>query len=164
MAKNIIRGLPLPFKKFKGKHIENIMITHPGYIDWLLREEINDKFGYIIDHINYCIQRFDNRPYTIQCFGTNMTTGERCEKPISRLSLYSDNLEPYFWCSDCDPYQTGAMKALTIVRNYKEALDFIHNFCGNSNPDFQFLIEKISNAKGLTGRRTNEKILSFFHD
>lgn len=154
--------IQFPFGKHKGTNIEKIMINHPGYIDWLLRKGLDSKFKYIIEHINFCILRFDNKVFLKNCMGIEKKV--RCSNIATRISLYPDNLTAYIWCDQCNPYQFGAQKGLTIISTYKEALDYVHYYCNNSNPDFKYLIKQLSELKGLTGRKTTNNILSFFHN
>jgi len=155
------REIIIPFGRYKGTIVEKIMINQPGYIDWLLREGLDDKFKYLLEHINLCIMRFDNKPFAKQCMGTENKV--RCGNIATRISLYPGNLTTYFWCDQCNPYQFGAQKGLAIISTYRDALDYVHYHCGNSNPDFRFLIKQLSELKGLTGRKTSNNILSFFH-
>lgn len=155
-----VRGMSLPFGKYKGELVEKIVLTHPDYIAWLLNQPSLPQYKFVLEHINWCIQIFNSKPFTDrQC-----SSYRPCSNPVTRISLYKHNPSPYYWCQSCDPYSSGAIgNVLTLVRTYQEALNYVEFVCGSKKSIYENLIQTMHNAKGLTGRRTTEKILAFFH-
>lgn len=70
---------------------------------------------------------------------------------------------PMYWCDECDPYSEGSGKPLTIVRTYTGALQYVADWCKGQAGAFRALIRSMQEAKGLSGRKTADKIVNFFH-
>ncbi len=154
------RGLSFPFGQYKGELIEKVLLTDPGYIDWLLSQSPLPQFSFVYDHINLCIRAFDFKPF----IDKKCSNHNHCSNPVTRISLYKHNPSPYYWCDDCDPYSNGAMEGvLTLVQTYKEALAYVAFRCGGSKGTYKTLIQVMQEVKGFGGRRTTERILGFFH-
>lgn len=161
MPPRIQRGKRLPFSdKYKGELIEKLILDKPDFIAWLLAKPRLAQFTTTYEHVDACIKAFDAAPFTSACYGKR--NERRCTEPVVRASLRPPSPDPYFWCATCSPTQRGAEGVLTI-RTYREALGYVRDFCGGRRGDFRFLVKALYKAKGLAGRKSEEKILEFFH-
>ncbi|MCP4455713.1 MAG: hypothetical protein GY809_29995, partial [Planctomycetes bacterium] len=52
------QGVPIPFRRHKDKLIEQVVITHPDFVWWLLGQQELDQFAYVDEHIRWCIKVF----------------------------------------------------------------------------------------------------------
>ena len=87
------RGIPLPFSKLhRGKLIEHLIINEPVFIRWLLCKGIYPQFHDAEEHIRWCIERFDEKPFVVRC----QTKG--CKHVATRCTLYPNSPFPRYWC------------------------------------------------------------------
>lgn len=143
--------------KHKGKELERLLFDDPGYIAWMLDENLTP--GSPIDrarrHVATLIDKFDSHPIQAKCSG-------RCGRPGTRFSCYKDNPSPWFFCESCDPYFQGANRgALSIHRTYREALLYCQ-LNGNRQRDFKYLIDVLADAKGFGKPRSIKRLQEFF--
>ena len=154
------RGLWLPFGKHEGKLIERVLVSHPDYIAWLDRQTwFARKYPRISEHVEWCIDVFDAKQ-----FKEKLCWSRSCGKPATRFSLARGSPAPYFWCEQCDPRSSGVAGSLVIGRRYREALAFIEHRCDGPRGFFKIVVDSLAEAKGLSGKRTEKKLLALFHD
>jgi len=165
MKKNINdRGLIIHFKKHPGEYIEEIMIKDPEYIHWLEKKEKIDKFQDIYNHINQCIEIFDNKPFIDKCYGK--LNGNPCNQQATRISFIPESTNPHFWCDNCDNRSQLLDLAddLIYVKTYREAVQFVKCYCSDRKYEYQNIISVMLKAKGFKGDLSVKNILSFFYD
>lgn len=110
-------------------------------------------------YIQQLIKIFDAKPFTgKQCWDKS------CSKAVTRFTVYFDNIEPYWWCESCDPYQSGANSGkLQLPIGYFSALQHVELFCRSKKSDYADIIKTISQAKGLPARVGEAQAQQFFH-
>lgn len=151
----------MPIKPHKGKLIETVIIRYPDFINWFDGLEHHSGFQSLYDYIDECIEIFDNKPYTISCKGK--VNGDPCLRPPTYASVYRRTADPVFWCDECNPCQLGATEEkLSRVSSYREALNHV-TAQAQTRENYRLIIRRMAEAKGLTGKRTDEKILHFFY-
>jgi hypothetical protein len=148
------------FGKHAGKSVEFLMLKEPTYIKWVLDQQSpTGAMAKVKSGIQQLIQVFDIKPFEgKQCWT------KTCVKPVTRFSVYLDNLDPCWWCNTCDPYQTGANPGkLQAPINYQSALRHVELFCSGRKSDYADIIKMISQAKGLPNRVGELQAQKFFH-
>ena len=136
------------------------MLKEPSHIKWVLDQQSpTGAMAKVKSHIQQLIQVFDTKPFTgKQCWA------KACKKPATRFTVYLDNLDPYWWCHACDPYQTGANSGkLQAPIDYRSALQHVELFGRNRKSDYTDIIKMISQAKELPGRVGEAQAQKFFH-
>lgn len=148
--------------RYKGRLVLEVLLKHPGYIEWYLKEPITTHNEARKNYIGHYITTFDELPFTgVQCAGRRADV--RCEREVVNFSLYQGKGPPAFWCDQCEPHQLGARDGtLNICERYVEAIHIMSLFRGRANAK-RMLIRRLAIAKGLNGRFTTKRILRFFH-
>jgi hypothetical protein len=144
-----------------GKSVELLMLKEPSYIKWILEQESpRGMMASVQVHIKHLALLFDQKPFTGEhCYS------KTCGKQATLFTLYLDNLLPHWWCSTCDPYQTGANEGkLQSPMGYLQALRHVEVFCNNRKPDYIAIIKVISQGKGLPHRVGERQAQIFFHN
>ncbi len=152
--------MQVTFGKHAGKSVELLMLKEPSYIKWILDQQSpTGSMAKVKSHIQKLVQVFDKKPFTgKQCWA------KTCKKLATRFTIYLDNLDPYWWCNACDPYQTGANSGkLQSPIDYRSALQHVEMFCRNRKSDYTDIIKMISQAKGLPGRVGEVQAQKYFH-
>lgn len=147
------------FGKHSGKSVELLMLKEPSYIKWVLEQKSpTGSMANIKSHIEHLIQVFDTKPF----MGKNCWS-KACQKQATKFTVYLDNLDPHWWCSECNPYQTGANSGkLQSPIDYRSALFHVELFCRNKTSDYRDIIKMISQAKGLPIRVGEPQAAKFF--
>ena len=147
----------VPVGKHKGKSIELLVLKEPGYVHWLLQQSASSPLLAVQAEVKRLVQKFGTKPFQIKC------NGNGCSAPATRLSVYGNNISPYWWCDKCDPYQMGAISGkLQIFRDYSSALSHVERFCGGRQGDYKDLIKSMAQAKGLPSRVGESQAVAFF--
>lgn len=137
--------------------MEELVLKEPTYVKWLIKQTVSGPLLAMKNEANNLIQKFDDKPYKIKCCGQN------CDKAATRLSVYQDNVSPYWWCDTCDPYEKGANNGkLKILRKYTDALLHIQFFCNDNKKDCKNLIKVMAQGKGLPLRVGEQQAQAFF--
>ena len=153
--------MQVTFGKHIGKSVELLMIKDPSYIKYVLEQKSpTGSMAKVKSHIKKLIQLFDTKSFIgKECWDKS------CKKEVTRFTVYLDNLDPYWWCSTCDPYQTGANAGkLQSPIGYQSALQHVELYCRNRKTDYTAIIKMIAQAKGLSNRVTEAQAQKFFHD
>jgi len=148
------------FGKHAGKSVELLMLKEASYIKWVLEQQSpTGAMTKVKAHILRLIENFDAKPFVgKQCWSKS------CGKEVTRLTVYLDNIDPYWWCDTCDPYQTGAISGkLQLPVDYISALQHVELYCRNRKSDYTAIIKMIAQAKGLPGRVGEAQVQKFFH-
>lgn len=147
----------VPVGKHKGKSVELLLLKESGYVQWLVQQNASGPLLALQAEAKRLIQKFDLKPFQMKCNGNN------CSAPATRLSVYGNNISPYWWCDKCDPYQMGAIAGkLQIFRFYSSALNHVVFYCAGRQSDYKDLIKKIAQAKGLPSRVGEPQAVAFF--
>ena len=143
-------------KKHNGKSTELVSLKEPDYVKWVL--EKSDATGPLLRIKNdflRLIEIFDGKSLTSKCF--------KCKEPATRLSFYKGDTVPFSWCSECDPYNQGAINGkLNIFSNYHNALEFVESYCGGNKSYYKHIIKNIASLKGLPDRVGEKQAQDFF--
>ena len=108
----------------------------------------------------YLIQIFDKNSFT-----ENICWGHNCKKTATRFTVYVGNINPYWWCSTCDPNQVGAeFGKLQSPIKYLAAIRYVEMFCRDNKSDYVEIIKMMAQAKGLPSRVGEKQAQKFFHD
>jgi hypothetical protein len=140
----------------KGRSMEELVIKEPGYIHWMLGQKATGSgLSAMQGEAKRLIKKFDAKPFAKRCFS--------CGAPVTRFSVYMNNVSPMFWCATCDPYSQGANPGkLQIFDNYDHALLHVQFFCNGNKGDYRDLIKEIAKAKGMPARVGASQLASFF--
>ena len=158
---NKYKGKRFNHGRHEGKLIEVVLLRHPDYIKWL-SEKSADGFGWVHDHVEKCVERFDALPFlNVQCRG--QVNGVPCTNPVTRFSMYPNSTSLLYWCDTCDPYQQGASKTLTVSARYYDALFHVWATTSRNRPYYRNIIEGLAAAKGLTGNYTERNVIKFLY-
>ena len=104
----------IAFGKHRGALLEKILLTDPGYIEWMLNVQKRDrKFQELCQEACHLVHLFDRKPLQKEC------CNEGCGKQATRLSITDGGYELNYWCDECRPRS---------VKNYGEAVDVVHNY------------------------------------
>lgn len=148
--------MAITFGKHKGTTEEIAVFRWPDYVSWVLAQPnptgpmipLAARFRTLIDAV-------DRKPFLKRCHG--------CGKPATRFSLYRNDVSPYWWCNDCDPYSSGAIEGrLSVGRSYRDALNHVKYTCGNTATQARAVIRTLAEAKGLPKRLSAKAAVGFF--
>lgn len=154
-------GTTIPFGRHNGKLIGSVIICHPDYIHWIDCQPSDPDYQWLYEAIDECIELFDTKPFTIPCAGRK--DGKLCTKPVAQASAYQYSADLAFWCNDCDPSQKSAPSyKLTILETYRRALLHV-SMNMTTRESYRRIIKQLTGAKGLIGKRTDDKILNFLY-
>lgn len=133
------------------------MIENPSWILWTLdRPAPTGPLAAVADHARRCLDRFDRRPFVETCYG------DECEVPATRVSLFANSHDPYFWCASCNPYSRGADPGrLKITSTYRGVLDHVKSYIGTKDA-LRYTADLLVAAKGLRKPRTDTKLVTFY--
>ena len=146
------------FGKHKGKSAELVVLEEPDYVNWAKHKpnptgplvELNEEFRKLV-------KKFDQKPVQRKCMGCE------CSAPASYITLYQDNLMPYWWCDNCDFEQMGASAwKVQTISSYFGAISHVLQYCGDVPDDFKELITAMAQAKGLPTRVGEPQAAAFF--
>lgn len=154
--------MDITFGKHSGRSVELLMIKYPTYIKWILEnQELSGSMVSIKNHILKLIQIFDSKPFT----GKNCR-GKSCKKQAIKFTVYLESIDdPHWWCSICDPYQTGALEGkLQSPIRYQEALQHVETYCHNRESDYRDIIKIIAQAKGFANSVGESQAQKFFNE
>lgn len=139
----------------KGKSMEELVIKEPAYVHWLLGQSPSGPLLAMKAEAKKLVKAFEAKPYTAKCFN--------CGQSASRLSVYGNNIDPMWWCHNCDPYSQGANQGkLQIFETYTAALRHVDFFCAGKKSDYRSLVKSMAKAKGLPARVGETQLQNFF--
>ena len=147
--------LIMPFKKYKGEIVQNLILRKADYIDWLRKKSELDRFEWLYDGIAELVKKFDDTPIIDGCCGK--VDGMPCQRQATRFSFYWGRTDPMCWCEECDPLQTGADRTrLYVLSDYYTALQLVgmHSKSRKAKRD---VIKEMAQAKGLIQRRARRR-------
>lgn len=136
----------LGFGKYESKSLELVLLKHPDYVAWMFEQkDPGGRLGQIRQEAREILRVFDGKPFVEKCFGRG------CEKLAARCSLFKDKLrEPYWWCDECDPYQTGAPPGrLAIASTYRQVLDHAAKYHYGGRAGYKKLIIGLARGRGF---------------
>ena len=144
------------FGKHAGKSLELLMIREPGYIHWLVQQAASGPLLALKKEAVALMKKFDAKPLNVVCHAST------CKLGATRATVYGDSLAPYYWCANCNPYQSGANAGkLQVVSTYAEALAHVEFYCAGRKSDYVEIIRYLADAKGMPAR-VGEKQAQFF--
>jgi hypothetical protein len=151
--------MQITFGKHAGKSLELLLLKEPDYIAWMLAQQ--SVYGAVKraqDEAKRLIARFDAKPLVKDCFGRSGA------HKATRCTVYGNNVTaPYWWCSTCDPYLSGANPGkLQVVASYEDALAHVALWCSGRSSDYKSLIKDLARAKGLPTRVGEKQAAEFF--
>ena len=87
--------MDITFGKHEGKTVAELVIKEPKYVNWILdRTNPSGPMALVIREINRLINIFDSKPFiSAKCSNMN------CSNPVSRLTVYGNNIVDCFFCS-----------------------------------------------------------------
>ena len=147
------------FGKYEGKTVTRVMVDDPLYIGWCLRKL---RWPDVLDRIKSARRSFDAKPFVVNCRGH-----DKCGNKATRITLYAStdggvNLEPYYWCDECDPCSLGASPhKLTVLRTYSELVNWAHVH-EVSRAGTRKLVRKVTRAKGAPKKLTQGALDELF--
>jgi hypothetical protein len=148
----------ITFGQHNGKSVELVILKHPEYVKWVLNQ-VNPK-GPLVQIQNEMYRLliiFDQKPFLTSC------SGRDCTNPVTRTSVYKDNLRLMFWCDLCSPDLIGTQSGrIQIIETYVDALNHVGTYCENRKSDYRDLIRSLASAKGLGKRVGEEQAKEFF--
>ena len=150
----------MPFGKYAGKLIERLILTDPYYMDWVMGFD-EDERGWVQDHIAKCIKNFNSKPFVVECCGN----GTPCNNQVVLLSFYKFSevaQAPIPYCKEC--YLHEASETGYFVRTYEHALELARDMYRGTKVDLKIILDHLCWAKGLLGRRTDERLIQFFNE
>ena len=143
--------MQIQFGKHEGKTAEQITLSEPGYVHWLLSEPNLGRLAKkVADHIREnLLPKFDSKPLTWPC--------TKCGRPATYVTAYngSDALL-YPWCEECHPFSSGP------IQKYQDALDHVRRNCTGSNRSFRSIVRRLAEMKGAPKRITQAAADKFF--
>jgi hypothetical protein len=146
-----------PLGKHKDKLMDVIILKEPSYVSWLLDQSAAGGLLAMKNEAKSLISKFDNKRYTVMC------SGHDCMSSATRLSVYLDNVTPFWWCNHCDPYEKGANPGkLQIFSKYSDALHHVKNYCNGKSTHYKKIIKEMAKAKGLPNRAGDAQAKYFF--
>lgn len=151
--------MEVQFGKHAGKSLELIVLKEPDYLTWMLgQSDATGAMKHAQKEAERLITIFDKKPFIKTCEGNS------CGKPSTRCTVYTNNVRtPYWWCADCDPYQSGANRGkLYSVSTYRQALQHVTLHCGGRTSDYKAIIKEMAIAKGLPSRVGKPQAQKFF--
>jgi hypothetical protein len=151
--------MDITFGKHAGKALELIILKEPDYLTWMLAQTgATGAMKQAQLEAERLISIFDKKPYIKACEGNS------CGKPSTRCTVYMHNvLTPYWWCANCDPYQSGANSGkLYPISTYRQALQHVALHCGGKASDCKAIIKEMAIAKGLPSRVGKPQAQKFF--
>jgi hypothetical protein len=146
-------------KEHKGKSVIEVMMKHPEYVNWVLRQtNVEEPLKTVRNEMLRLIGIFNSKPFTKKCFGNN------CGKTAIRCTSYKDDIQGlYWWCDNCDPYQSGAHSGtLHFISTYEDVLGYVRDVCKNRKTDSVALIKRLAQEKGLPKRLKKGDIDKYF--
>jgi hypothetical protein len=149
----------IAFGKYQGKSVEWLVLNKPDYVKWVLEEPTRPGSALASAKAEALrlISIFDAKPILKPCNG--------CSRTAIRFTGYQGNPWCYYaWCETCDPYhRSGAVEwKLTVIRTYKEALNFIKQRCDGRRGEYRLAINTIAILKGFPERSSPAGIRKFF--
>jgi len=152
--------MKITFGKYIGKAMEMLVLKVPEYVAWMLEQHAapSSQMAKAQDEAKRLIIKFDDKPFMKKCSGKN------CNETATRCTVYDANvLNPYWWCENCNPYQSGAAPGkLQVLTTYCQAISHVENYYGNRKSDYQSIIRSMAEAKGLPRRVGDAQSTKFF--
>lgn len=149
----------LTFGKYRDVLLQRVILKNPEYVQWMLKQQ--DGFGSLAaarSQAVHLIRVFDAKDFLQEC------DGRGCDRGAVRCTFYRHNYRlSYWWCDECDPYQTGAVRGkLREVRTYHGVLAYVDAECDGRRADKRAVMKILAEAKGLPGRVTDKAAIAFF--
>ena len=144
-------GIGVGFGPYPNHSVEELILEHPGYIEWALRQP---KPGRMLSSLCQdalrSIRIFDRKPYLVDC--------EQCKDPATRCVVHKDSPKPAFRCERCfTAYSERAAIGLCEVRSFL-SVPILFRDAG----DAEFLVRAMARAKGLPASAGRKQIRAFF--
>jgi hypothetical protein len=143
--------------KHKGKSIELLVLKEPDYVKWVIeKQDVTGPLFTIKKEAERLITIFDDRAFLVKCM--------HCKNKLAtRVSLYQNSSNLYWWCEKCDPYSHGAtVGKLSFAHTYKQLLNHVNYSCGGSKSDYHTIIREMAELKGLPKRVGKKQAEEFF--
>lgn len=149
--------MKLSFGKYAGKEIEQILVTEPQYIQWMLGQASpSGPMERAVRHVRTCLRNFDAKPFLETCFR------DVCPNRATRFSVYVGHYIPYFWCAKCSPYTSGAAPGKLLTGStYSEAVLYVVEWLGTRD-GVRGVIDLLVQAKGVSKPRRLPALLKLF--
>ncbi len=148
----------IPIGKHSGKSVEWLVLNRPDYVKWVLKEPTRPGSGLasVKAESLRLISLVDEKPIIKPC--------HNCSNTATRFTGYQENSYTFYaWCETCDPYRlSGAVEwKLTVIRTYKDVLNFIERRCDGRRGEYRLAINTIAMAKGFPERSSEAGIQKF---
>jgi len=147
--------------KHKGESVAEVLIKDASYVKYVLSvTETEGLMTSIRDEMIRLINIFNSKPFLQNCWGDN----HKCGEVATGATAYKeDYIGLYWWCNDCDPYQSGAsMGTLHAITSYEDVLKYVYMVLNNNGKDSEALIKRLAQEKGLPKRLSKGGIEKFF--
>jgi hypothetical protein len=150
--------MELLFGKHECKSTELLVLRHPDYVDWMLREvDAKGMFAQAQSEVRRLISLFDEMPIVKPC------RNPECANLATRASVHLGRTDLWWWCEVCKPYGSGAgLDKLHIIRSYWDAIDYVTLVSSRPRSDLNALIRRLAEAKGLPSRVGEKQAAVFF--
>ena len=132
------------FGKHSDREISWVVVKMPDYVVWMNSEKRKGEgLARALAEAKRLIQRFDSKPFVKKCCS--------CQEAATNCSVYLENVQPMWWCDNCDPYSRGAEYGkLQFIRRYSDALSHVELFCRGRRQDYRELVGHLAKGKGLS--------------
>lgn len=139
--------------KNAGKLSEVVFLKTPDLAQWMMKKAPENGLTTDFKRLK---RIFDKKPITEEvCYGCNDTA--------VRASAYEKTSSLYFWCGDCEPYDSGARSGtLSIVTSFDSLMNHADFACQGNRTIKRNLVKHFSEAKGLPKRVTEKVAQEFF--
>jgi hypothetical protein len=150
----------ITFGEYRGRSVEWLVLKRPDYVKWILDQPAPTwPLAGVKSEALRLISIFDAKPILKPCNG--------CSRTAIRFTGYQGNPWCYYaWCETCDPYHlSGAVEwKLTVIRTYKDALNFIKQRCDGRRGEYRLAINTIVILKGFPERSSPARLKEFFRE
>lgn len=140
--------MKMSFGKYKDKAVGWVLVEHIDYFLWMHRKGMTNWKEYS-EFLRLC-SILDEKPFIRPCMG-------HCKpkNTATRFSIYTTNPSPYYYCDECDPYESGAIRGkLSFGRTISDAISI--------SADPNSTVKAIALSKGLPKRKTESALNEFF--
>lgn len=104
------------------------------------------------------ISAFDAKPLEHEWCGGKVGGSYGCQKPPQHATLNIKGKKLVFWCEDCLPQAEGMIP----IGSFFELMNHLVSEPGFDDTALRSLMRQYREAKGLSGRLTERKVLDFY--
>ena len=154
--------MEIPYKKHKGKSLEEVLFIDPDYLCWLISKnaELKNPKNYIHGyacHSARLIEIFDIIPFQKDC------SSELCKNTASHCLISNAmDWDPTWICKKCLDVYINNGGRFSVINTFKSAINFVANRCNGRSADKVRIINYLARAKGLPPKATPTQMNHFF--